>query len=509
MAQNFLATHGIDLEAELDRIQHFSNPSPHLRPEELPGYTPPTGQSAHHHRYSTMVGNLDGVADQPLGLISNVSLHRPDRKHSESGPQTYDVLLDGATISSVEQHDANRLPPPSTNSISGCGALLAPSLCHPHIHLDKAFLLSHPRYTHLQPQTGDFKEAMSLTGSAKAHFEHKDLLERGQRVVDESVDASVTHMRAFVELDAGVGTKCLDAGVELKKRAEGRCVVQICAFAQLPLFTATDGDPEGERIRDLMTAAAKRDDVGAIGFTPYVEDSVEKQRQTIELAVTLAIDSKKHLDFHLDYNLDPDTEPMAHYVISQLHKQSWSSNNPGRTIVLGHCTRLSLFTQNQWRELRQAIGDLPVHFVGLPTSDLFMMRTPERTRGTLPIPSLIKDHGLSACMGINNIGNAFTPHGSCDPLSLACWGVGVYSAGTKADAEVLYEAVSARAKKAIGVRGREDEGSELSKGVASDLVLFGADERYAWRTRRSVSEAVWLYDCCRGRRGVLGGKLVT
>ena len=505
MAQNFLATHGIDLEAELDRIQHFNNPSPHLRPEELPGYEPPTTQLG--HRYSTMAGNIEDISDQPLGLISNVSLHRISPDDGKHTPSTYDVLLNGQTISSIEHHDANRLPPPSTNTISGSGALLAPSLCHPHIHLDKAFLLSHPRYAHLQPQKGDFAEAMSLTGSAKAQFEHEDLLERGQRVIDESVEAGVTHMRAFVELDAGVGTKCLEAGTQLKRQTAGRCSVQICAFAQLPLFTATDDDADGSIIRELMTAAAHREEVGALGFTPYVEASISKQRQTIDFAISLAISSRKHLDFHLDYTLDPSTSPQTPYLISQLHAQTWSTANPGKTIVLGHCSRLSLFTPPQWQDLRESIGDLPVHFVGLPTSDLFMMRTPERTRGTLPVPGLIKDYGLNACVGINNIGNAFTPHGSCDPLGLACWGVGVYSAGTQADAELLFEAVSGRAKRAIGV-AREGE-LEVREGGKADLVLFAADEKYAWRTRTSVSEVVWLYDHCKGRRGVFGGKLVT
>jgi hypothetical protein len=50
---------------------------------------------------------------------------------------------------------------------------------------------------------------------------------------------------------------------------------------------------------------------------------------------------------------------------------------------------------------------------------------------------MIKKYGLNAAMGINNVGNAFTPQGSCDPLSLASLGVGVYQGGTKADAELL------------------------------------------------------------------------
>jgi hypothetical protein len=50
----------------------------------------------------------------------------------------------------------------------------------------------------------------------------------------------------------------------------------------------------------------------------------------------------------------------------------------------------------------------------------------QRPRGTLQIPQMIQRFGFSAAIGINNLGNAFTPHGSCDPLSLASFGVGIY-----------------------------------------------------------------------------------
>lgn len=41
--------------------------------------------------------------------------------------------------------------------------ILTHSLCHPHIHLDKCFLLQHPKYADLEIQKGDFAEAMQLT----------------------------------------------------------------------------------------------------------------------------------------------------------------------------------------------------------------------------------------------------------------------------------------------------------------------------------------------------------
>ena len=354
---------------------------------------------------------------------------------------------------------------------------------------------------------------MELTTTAKSLFERGDLLERGRRVLDESIHAGVTAMRAFVEVDAGVGEKCLNAGVELKAEARGRCEVQLCAFAQLALFSPSAGDEAGEVIRGLMRDAAGREEVDVVGSTPYVEGDRGRMERNVEWTVELSGEMDVHLDFHLDYHLDPAVEPLVWFVLRTLKARRWRERTKGKkTVVLGHCTRLTLFTPSEWRQLRDEIGDLPISFVGLPTSDLFMMRTENQTRGTLDIPALIKEYGFNACIGINNIGNAFTPHGSCDPLTLACHGVGVYQAGTEGDAEVLFECVSTRARRAIGMEKREWEGDKTSVqikvGDPADLVLFGT-EKEEWRTRKNVAEAVYLYDRCRGRRAFLGGVLTN
>ncbi|KAK6008209.1 hypothetical protein QM012_000112 [Aureobasidium pullulans] len=396
----------------------------------------------------------------------------------------------------------------SSPYINGHGALLAPALCHPHIHIDKAYLLSHPKYAHLQIEKGSFDEAMELTSKAKSSFEHDDLLERGLRVIDESVQTGVTSMRAFVEVDPIVGLKCIEAGRSLKDKADLRCHIQLCVFAQLPLFSGDDGGKQIRRLVEEATNPTYSADV--IGSTPYVEDDREKMKNNVEWTIDLALKKDLHLDFHLDYNLDPDTEPLVWYVIDTLKAKNWTSRTK-KTIVLGHCTRLSLFKDHEWRRLKEEISDLPISFVGLPTSDLFMMRTETGARGTLPVPRLIKDYGFNAAISINNIGNAFTPQGSCDPLSVASLGIGVYQAGTKRDAEILYECVSTRARSAIGLLAEADSNSadmlSLEFGKAADMLLFSKYDP-AWRTRRTVSEAVYLYDGT-GKRTVLKGGLLV
>lgn len=348
--------------------------------------------------------------------------------------ELWDITINEGRIASVEWHSQGSSRPEEDGTLDGCNRLIAPSLCHAHIHLDKCFLLQDPKYDDLQIETGDFNEAMEMTSTAKGRFEEEDLMRRGSQLIDESIRHGVTAMRAFVEVDGVVQSTCLDAGLKLRNKYKDRCDIQICAFAQLPLFS---GEDNGAEVRKLMEAAARNQDVEVLGSTPYVEDDEIRSKDNVKWISALALDNKKYLDLHLDYFLEEEKQPLVWDVLKILREQQWMKTS-GKQITLGHCTRLTRFRETEWNKLKREISDLTVSFVGLPTSDLFMMRTAENVRGTLPVIELIKHYGFNAAIAINNIGNAFTPQGNCDPLSIAQLGVGLYQAPTKDDVQLLF-----------------------------------------------------------------------
>lgn len=376
---------------------------------------------------------METMHDQASGTGKRLRKITGVRIPNEPPSSQWDITIEDGKIASVDAHDS-KLGAPAQDVLDGENRLIAPSLCHAHIHLDKCFLLQDPKFSDLQIESGDFKEAMEMTGEAKSRFEEEDLLRRGGQLIEESIRHGVTAMRAFVEVDGVVQMKCLHAGLKLKKQYEDQCEVQICAFAQLPLFSGQDG---GAEVRRLMQMAAAEDGVGAIGSTPYVEDDGPKSKENVRWIARLSMQHVKHLDLHLDYFMEEDKLPLVWDVVKTLKDVGWPESG-GKQVTLGHCTRLSRFREEDWRCLRKEIAELPLSFVGLPTSDLFMMRTSDNLRGTLPIPELIHRYGFNAAISINNVGNAFTPQGNCDPLNLAQLGVGLYQAGTKKDAELLY-----------------------------------------------------------------------
>lgn len=472
MAADYLRGYGIDLQGEMDKAQSGQ------RIDSMPTSNP----------------------DKPSKTKTIANVYLPDRAHD----QLWDIHLkrDGK-IQSVHgpRSSTSESVPQSTGStdseiFDGNSSFLLPSLCHPHVHLDKCFILSHPKYDDLEIVKGDFAEALDLTSKAKARFEEDDLVTRGDWLIQESIAAGVTHMRAFVEVDKTVGFKCLDAGLKLKERYINKCEIQLCVFAQDPVFSPSRNYPEG---KELIEEALERDRVDVVGSTPYVEEDESLMRKNVDWAVATAVRFKKHLDLHLDYNLDSTKPPLIYYVLDRLHKE-WKGNDPSKTIVFGHCTRLTLFSAEEWRHLKSRIADLPVSLVGLPTSDLYMMDKPSeedggghRVRGTLQIPEMIQKYGFQGAIGINNVGNAFTPQGNCDPLSIASMGVGVYQAGTKADAQFLCDCVSSAAKTAIGYPQPE---LLFEEGAAADFVVVNGkpakrENAASHRSRRTLQDIIF------------------
>jgi cytosine/adenosine deaminase-related metal-dependent hydrolase len=120
-------------------------------------------------------------------LTKIVNVRIPQKPSS----QQWDITVKDGKIFSVDAHDTT-LDARAADILDAKNRLIAPSLCHAHIHLDKCFLLQDPKYSDLQIESGDFNEAMEMTGEAKSRFDEDDLLRRGGRLIEESIGHGVT-----------------------------------------------------------------------------------------------------------------------------------------------------------------------------------------------------------------------------------------------------------------------------------------------------------------------------
>lgn len=224
----------------------------------------------------------------------------------------------------------------------------------------------------------------------------------------------------------------------------------MAVFAQEPLFEAAVDAAPGRNFT-LLKQAAEREGVSAVGSAPYVEPTTDQAKLNIRLIMDEASRLGLHVDFHLDYNLDPSSEPLIWEVVSQARNSSfWRSlPNSGRsnrrhTITIGHATRLQLFDQSEWLSLAAAMVELPIHLVGLPQSDMYILGKNQANqplgppRGTLRVPYIRHEFGIDVAMSVNNVSNAFTPQGILDPLTLCTLGVALFQSATPRDVETLF-----------------------------------------------------------------------
>lgn len=168
----------------------------------------------------------EGLSDMP-NRSYNVQLEQPSGNTPDAttskkleknviipqldGHSKWDLeIADGKVVSRVL---STTMSPPS---------LLLPSLCHPHIHIDKPYILNcnrppsinHPDYDDLAPQSGSFQEALTNTSAAKARYMPEDLYLRGSQLLAESCGRhGVTAARTFVEVcEYNFLTRKLDRG---------------------------------------------------------------------------------------------------------------------------------------------------------------------------------------------------------------------------------------------------------------------------------------------------------
>ena len=122
---------------------------------------------------------MDRQNRRPVSKIIGAKIGSFGSSHGRSEPeQLFDIVIAGPSIKQIVLHGSQAFDDlvPGAIDIDARGCVIAPSLCHAHVHLDKCFLLNDPKYADLEIENGDFAEALDLTSKAKNRFEEEDLI---------------------------------------------------------------------------------------------------------------------------------------------------------------------------------------------------------------------------------------------------------------------------------------------------------------------------------------------
>lgn len=346
------------------------------------------------------------------------------------------------------------------------GKLLLPGLVEPHIHMEKALLLSR------MPKEADtLQEAIEMTVKLKESFTKEDMIKRSLYLANRLSSYGVTRVRCHVEVDPILGISAMESLLEVKELLINQLDLNIVAFPQEGIFAAPG-------TAELLEEAVKMG-ADAIGGITYMDPDLEEH---LEFVFKLADKHNLPLDFHADFSLNPEDR-----AIVRIAEKTIDYNFQGR-VAAGHVTSLGAMPRRDALQCAELIAAADIHIMTLPATDLYMNgRKDEENvrRGLTPVRMLL-DQGVNVIYGANNIRNAFTPFGTGNVMDIAWLLAHTAYMGSEKDAKLLIDMATRRAARATGLPNYG-----IAPGQTADLALFSVQSERELLIERSRPVAVW------------------
>ena len=295
---------------------------------------------------------------------------------------TVDVLIISGTIEEVASAGTLSVSE-QTRTFDAAGKLLTPGLTDPHIHPDKAF--------GLEADDGEpaatVSEAIARVRAEKPNQTAEAICARTLRLAEWCLALGTTRARIHAEVDPWLRLRSVEGVLEARARLRGRMHLQVVAFPQEGILR----EPGTlELLREAMHMGC--DVVGAISYVDL------EPRQHLVLAADLAREFDAPLDVHADFGIAVEQS-----ALGTIADVAGDYGLRGRVLV-GHATTLASMPPSQRASVIARLADAGISVCCLPRTDLFL------DGHVAPLEEL-RRAGVGACLGTNNVQNAFTPVG--------------------------------------------------------------------------------------------------
>ncbi len=327
------------------------------------------------------------------------------------------------------------------------GMLLLGGLAEPHAHLDKALSADV-----VVNETGD------LIGAVRAWLEHRggissqNTMARALRAVEVAAEHGVTAIRSHVDVGADIGSRGMEAVVEMRRMCRRLVDLQLVALVGVPL---TGSEGAGNR-RALAAAIAAGADL--VGGAPALDP---RPAECVAVCLDAATEAGLPIDLHIDETLDPGARSLADLARGVLDRGF------PHAVTAGHCVSLGMMPEAEQREIAALVAEAGIGVVTLPQTNLFLQSRGLRTappRGLTALDALT-EAGVRVAGGGDNLQDPFNLMGRGDPFETASL---LVTAGHMLPAAAL-AAVSRDARDVMGL-----EPAEVRPGAIADFVAVAA-----------------------------------
>jgi len=360
------------------------------------------------------------------------------RNHTEG---LVDIGIAAGKITAIK----NKLGGEAVEEIDAAGNLVTESYANPHLHLCKVYTLQMMDEAALKDYHGaDMGKAMSaieLAARVKENYDEKWIIKNVRRAMGDAARYGCTHIRAFADVDSKAKMEGVKALLRAREEYKGIIDIQVVAFAQ-------DGVAREPGARDLMRQAMQ---LGAdvAGGIPWIEYTDEDIADHVCFIFDLAQEFNEDVSMLVDDAGDPGLRSLELMALETI-KRGWT----GRSLA-HHARAMALYATPYFQKVAFLLKKAQMGVVSDPHTGPLHARVRE----------LLAENVL-VCLGQDDISDAYYPFGRNNMPEVAFLASHMLWMTGADEIETLYDMVTTKAGKAMGLKD-----FELKVGGQAHLVV--------------------------------------
>jgi len=367
---------------------------------------------------------------------------------------TYDIVIDNGTITSVSSHSSSK----GGREINARGGLVTPPFANPHLHACKVhtfLMLSEEAVREYQSSgMGGAMAAIEIASRVKERYEESWIMRNAMKAMLDGLKHGVLYVRAFVDVDTKARLEGVKALLKVRDALKDCMTIQVVAFPQ-------DGVVREPGAEELVRKAVE---LGAdvVGGIPWIELSEEDEWAHINAMFEIAKEFNKDVAMLTDDAGDPSLRTTWMLAIKAL-KEGWVSR-----VTACHARALATYPKPSLLKVAELAKKVGMSFVTDPhTGPLY-----------LPFKELLK-LGVNVALGQDDIADAYYPYGMNNMLEVAFLASHITWSMTLKDMDTFMEMITWRAAKAMNVKY-----PSIKPGEPADLLIHEG---------RTPYELIWYH----------------
>jgi cytosine deaminase len=325
--------------------------------------------------------------------------------------------------------------------------LVTESFVNTHLHLCKVYTLPMMDELALKDYHGeDMGKAMTaieLAARIKETYDEAWIIKNVRKAIALSALYGGTHVRAFADVDSKAKLEGVKALLRAREEFKGIVDIQVVAFAQ-------DGIVREPGAEDLMRQAME---LGAdvVGGIPWIEYTDADIAEHVRVCFDLAERYDKPVSMLVDDAGDPGLRSLEVMALETIRRR-WQ----GRSLA-HHARAMALYPKPYLQKLTALLKKAAMGVVSDPHTGPLHARVRE-----------LLEEGVLVCLGMDDISDAYYPYGRNNMLEVAFLVSHLLWMTTREDMETLYDMVTTKAARCIGL-----EHFALEVGAPAHMVVLG------------------------------------